>query len=94
MQANRTVRRNRQQQRHPNQYQATNAPLHQNGDGRLARIRDREQVDLVCELDDAYDDLIGRALKDGDPTAYGLAQIVRAAADYLANLRERQNNGV
>ena len=53
----------------------------------LVRVRDRELRDLVDELEDTYDDLVGRALKDGDPTVYGLAQVVRTAADYLINLR-------
>ena len=52
----------------------------------FARVRDHEQLDLIDELDDAYDKLPGRAL-NGDNGIYALAQVVRAAADYLANLR-------
>jgi hypothetical protein len=53
----------------------------------LARVRDRELCDLVDELDATYDDLIGRALKNGDNGIYQLAATVRSAADYLTDMR-------
>jgi hypothetical protein len=60
----------------------------------LARVRDREQVDLIDELDGVYDHLLGQALAGGGDGVYQLAASVKAAADYLAGMRERQNNGL
>jgi hypothetical protein len=53
----------------------------------LARVRDRELVDLVGQLDETYDYVLAQALAGGGDGIYQLAANVRAAADYLINLR-------
>jgi hypothetical protein len=69
-------------------------PRHGQGAGtdRLALVRERQLVDLIGDLDETRDVLLGRAL-GGDNEAYALAQVVKAAADFVVDIRERQNNG-
>jgi hypothetical protein len=50
-------------------------------------VRDREQLDLIGELDGVYDHLLAEALNGGGDGVYQLAASVKAAADYLINLR-------
>jgi hypothetical protein len=80
MQANATGRRSRQSQRH---FSSNGQGL---GGDRLALVRDRERADLVCDLDQVYDHLLGQA-SDGNNRSYELAACVKAATDYLINLR-------
>jgi hypothetical protein len=49
-------------------------------------VRDRETVDLISELDQVYDVLMGQALNGGN-NAFELASIVKMASDFLYDLR-------
>lgn len=53
---------------------------------RLTLVHDRELVDLIGDLNETYDALMGAALA-GDSGSYMLAAVVRTAVDYLTNMR-------
>jgi hypothetical protein len=53
---------------------------------RLALTRDDDLRGIVIDLDEAHDSLLARAL-NGDNEAFALAQIVKTAADLVAELR-------
>jgi len=75
MKANATARRHRQQ-RQP----------HSNGGDPLTYVKADELRTLQIDLDEAHSDLMGRAL-NGDNAAFALAQVVKTAADFVAELR-------
>jgi hypothetical protein len=77
--SNGTSHRRRQSQRQSNGHGT-------GGGDPLAYVRDREQADLISDLDVVHDVLMGRAL-DGDAGSYELAATVRSASRYLVNLR-------
>jgi hypothetical protein len=63
-------------------------PQGSNGqDDPFALVRDREQVDLISNLDQVYDALIGQALNGGGDGVFQLAATVKMAVNYLVNLR-------
>jgi hypothetical protein len=80
--SNGTARRRRQSsQRHPH------SNGQRTGDDRLALTRDFELLDLVNGLDAAYDTLLAQAADDGGDGIYEHAASIKAATDYLFNLR-------
>jgi len=63
-------------------------------------VRERQLRDLVDDLDDARIALEDEALNNSDGSisfsageVFDLTSILRAAADYLDDLREQQNGG-
>jgi hypothetical protein len=70
--------------------QSSRRHSHSNGHGtgvdRLALVRDRERVDLISDLDAAYDALLAKAL-DGDDASYQIAASVKTTIDYLIDLQ-------
>jgi hypothetical protein len=82
MKGNATTARRRQSLRNRSVGHSTD------GGDRLTPLRDRELVDLIDELDGAYDTLLAKALnEDGNNGCYELAATVRTATDYLINMR-------
>src|SRR5262245_56620352 len=59
---------------------------HKVGGDPLAYVKADELRNLVIDLDETYSDLMGRA-NNGDNGAFALAQVVRTAADFVAELR-------
>jgi hypothetical protein len=53
---------------------------------RFALTRDDDLRGIVIDLDEAHDNLLARAL-NGDNEAFALAQVVKTAADFVAELR-------
>jgi hypothetical protein len=55
----------------------------------LTLVRDNEARSLVVDLDNVFDNLMGRALQ-GDHEAFAFAQVVKVASDHIA--AQRLNN--
>ena len=67
-------------------YTARRGRQHQSKSDPRVFVKADELRTLQIDLDEVHSDLLGRAL-NGDNAAYGLAQIVKTAADLIAELR-------